>query len=320
MTSGRKRPQCHQCGTMMRGHTRGGRGKFICPGSSLSFDSSIPEKSCASSGASVAESVTPRCHSYATPLPSPPVSPSPTPASPPAYTATFTPPPGNSWHWKNPNWRTPPRNTGEASPVLSARPSLAPTEPNTEYQASIQDDSGSMFHVPKKEPVDDDHIPWEEENDDQGSTYSEYFGEFRPAPLGSVAPRSWSPCSSETDESLNGVLRGSTPLFKVFRTRHKDICRVTHAAEEVGKHVCVIDAPSHYPGTSKLPMEKAHGTVWVLVSDREDDLKYAVDSQQRGMPGTLLPDQQTVQNGGFLEMVFAGLVGAILVACGFKFL
>lgn len=321
MSSGRKRPQCHSCGTTMHGHTRKGRGKFICPESSASLDSFESEKLRATSDTSVVDSIATGGHTHSTPLPSPPMSPSPPPsptsASPPAYTPTFNPPPGENWHWKNPNWKSPPRNNVNIVDSLM-RASLAPTEPNTEYEASIQGNRFSRnltLQELKQEP--DDGALWED-NDEMGSTYSEYFGEFAPTPLDPASPRSWSPYPDA--DNLDGTLRESTPLFKVFRTRRKDVSKVARAAEEEGKHVCVIDAPPHYPGTAKLPREKANGTVWILVSDREDDLRYALDSQQRGMPGTLFPEQHTIKKSGFLDVLFAGLVGGLVVACGFKYL
>jgi len=305
----------------MHGHTRKGRGKFICPDLFASLDSVGSEKDRAASEASIVDSVTMRSHSHSTPLPSPPISPSPSPSpspvSPPAYTPTFNPPPGDSWHWRNPNWRSPARE-GINIPDSVTRGSLAPTEPNTEYQASIQGDHFShsaTFQVPKQEPDDSGGL-WED--DEVGSTHSEYFGEFAPTPLAPASPRSWSPYPDV--DSFNGTLRESTPLFNVFRTRRKDVSKVTRAAQEEGKHVCVIDAPSYYPGTAKLPREKANGTVWILVSDREDDLRYALDSQQRGMPGTLFPEEHAVKKSEFLDVVFAGLVGGLVVACGFKYL
>lgn len=310
----------------MQGHTRKGRGKYICPDISASVDSCGTEKDRAASEASIVDSVTMRSHSRSAPLPSPPVSPSPSPSpsptsvSPPAYTPTFNPPPGDNWHWRNPNWRSPARESINIADSLT-RASLAPTEPNTEYQANIQGGHFSYsvtFQAPKQEP-DDSNGLWEDgDNDEVGSTHSEYFGEFTPTPLNPASPRSWSPYLGAN--SFNSTLRESTPLFNVFRTRRTDVPKVTRAAEEEGKHVCVIDAPPHYSGTAKLPREKANGTVWILVSDREDDLRYALDSQQRGMPGTLFPEEHTVKNSGFLDVLFAGLVGGLVVACGFKYL
>ncbi|KAI5987767.1 hypothetical protein EDC04DRAFT_1471522 [Pisolithus marmoratus] len=328
MTSSRKRPQCHQCGTMMQGHTRKGRGRFICPDSSISTTST--DKDRAAPEASVAESLSTRSHLSSTPLPSPPVSqsPSPCPVPPPAYTPTFKPPPGNSWHWKNPNWKSPPRHLGFGTPAQLERGSLTPTELNTEYQASIQGDrfaSSTTLQEVKQEFNDDNEALWgvgNDDDDDLGSTQSDYFSGFTPTPMDTQSPRSWSPWShsSDSNDNLSGVLRASTPLFKVFRTRRGDIPKVTHTAEEEGKHVCIIDAPPSYPGTAKLPREKANGTVWVLVSDREDDLRYALDCQQRGMPGTLVFDEQMAKRNGILEVVFASLVGGLVVALGFKYL
>ncbi|KAI6130284.1 hypothetical protein EDD16DRAFT_1515483 [Pisolithus croceorrhizus] len=297
MTSDRKRPQCHQCGTMMRGHKRQGRGKYICPDSSIS--STDTDKDRAASEFNVTESLSTRSHSSSTPLPSPPVSlsPSPSPVPPPAYTPTFKPPPGSSWHWKNPNWKSPPRNSGFRGLPELDRSSLTPTEPNTEYQASIQGDHFAS---------------------------SVTLQEVKQELTGGSEPvhRSWSPWShsSGSSDNLSGVLRAGTPLFNVVRTRRRDIPKLTRAAEEEGKHMCIIDAPPSYPGTAKLPREKANGTVWVLVSDREDDLRYALDCQQRGMPGALLFDQQTAKRSGILEVVFASFVGGFIVALGFKYL
>ncbi|KAI6135091.1 hypothetical protein EDD17DRAFT_517497 [Pisolithus thermaeus] len=327
MTSDRKRPQCHQCGTMMRGHKRQGRGKYICPDSSIS--STDTDKDRAASEFNVTESLSTRSHSSSTPLPSPPVSlsPSPSPVPPPAYTPTFKPPPGSSWHWKNPNWKSPPRNFGFRGLPELDRSSLTPTEPNTEYQASIQGDhfaSSVTLQEVKQELTGGSEPVWGIENDDNGdlgSTHSEYFNAFTPMPVDTQS-RSWSPWShsSGSSDNLSGVLRAGTPLFNVVRTRRRDIPKLTRAAEEEGKHMCIIDAPPSYPGTAKLPREKANGTVWVLVSDREDDLRYALDCQQRGMPGALLFDQQTAKRSGILEVVFASFVGGFIVALGFKYL
>lgn len=328
MTSDRKRPQCHQCGSLMRGHKRQGRGKYICPDSSIS--STGTEKDRAASEASITESLSTRSNLDSTPLPSPPVSPSPSPSPvpPPAYTPTFKPPPGSSWHWKNPNWKSPPRNSGFGGLPELERISLTPTELNTEYQASIQGDhsaSSATLQEVKQEPIGDSEALWEagnSDNDDSGSAHSEYFGGFTPMPVDTQSPRSWSPWSHSSDSSnnLSGILRAGTPLFNVFRTRRGDIPKLTRAAEEEGKHMCIINAPPSYPGTAKLPREKANGTVWVLVSDREDDLRYAVDCQQRGMPGTLCLDQQTTKRIGIVDIIFASFVGGFIVALGFKYL
>lgn len=310
---------------MMQGHTRKGRGKFVCPDSSTSTTGT--DKDRAASEVSVAESLSTRSHLGSTPLPSPPVSPSPSPSPvpPPAYTPTFKPPPGDSWHWKNPNWKSPPPDLPFSDLAGLERASLTPTELNSEYQASIQGGrfAGSVtLQEIKEELTDDREDLWgvgNNNDDDLGSTQSEYFGELTPMPADT--PRSWSPWSqSDSSDNLSGVLRASTPLFKVFRTGRGDISKVTRAAEEEGKHVCIIDAPPSYPGTAKLPREKANGTVWVLVSDREDDLRYALDCQQRGMPGTLVFDEQMAKRNGILEVMFASLVGGLVVALGFKYL
>ncbi|KAI6100276.1 hypothetical protein F5141DRAFT_328802 [Pisolithus sp. B1] len=220
------------------------------------------------------------------------------------------------------------RNSGFRGLPELERSSLTPTEPNTEYQASIQGDhfaSSVTLQEVKQELTDGSEPVWgigNDDNGDLGSTHSEYLGAFTPMPVDTQSPRSWSPWSHSSDSSdnLSGVLRAGTPLFNVFRTRRGDIPKLTRAAEEEGKHMCIIDAPPSYPGTAKLPREKANGTVWVLVSDREDDLRYALDCQQRGMPGTLFFDQQTAKRIGILEVVFASFVGGFIVALGFKYL
>lgn len=337
-TSTRKRPQCHRCHTKMQGHRRKA-GRFVCPDATVSPEPSSPisERDHLLSKPSPEDALSVRSKSHSTSLPSPPLSPSssvgasPSPVSPPAYTATpFKPPATTTWHWKNPNWQSPPHKPGCCSPVRAGRQvSLTPTEPNTEYhyEPSPLIDSGTLQSL-KEEPLEDDHgydalsAGRVHAGLDMSHGATDPLGEFTPAHSNSLSPRPWSSFSQSpvTEASLGTVLRESTPLFKVFRTRCEDIAAVTRTAVQEGKYACAIDAPSHYPGTARISREKARGTRWVLMSDQEDDLRYALDCQQRSMPGTLLVNEQWARGMGFLEVAFAGLVGGLVVACGLRYL
>ncbi|KIJ69929.1 hypothetical protein HYDPIDRAFT_23085 [Hydnomerulius pinastri MD-312] len=307
----RKRPHCHKCGSLMQGHRRK-HGTLICPDQQSLFSETAK--------------------SHSTPLPSPPASTGGSPPATPTPESTperarggFKPPPGDHWHWRNPNWVSPPCKTRLHSPSDLDRGSLAPTEPLTEYQASHK---GSYYPVPRtlheqeeEVPVEDgswaDDLNNEEDYDSQNSEQYEYF----PYPSNSLSPRPWNSFSQSpvTDISLNTALRASTPLFKVFRTPREDLPEVTRIAQREGKHVGIMNTPPAHLATAKIPREKADGTVWVLVSDREEDLQYAIDSQQRGMPGTLFPEEQH-RGMGFLQVALAGIMGGLMVTCGLAFL
>ncbi|KIJ20403.1 hypothetical protein PAXINDRAFT_160985 [Paxillus involutus ATCC 200175] len=311
-TSLRRRPHCHKCGSLMQGHRRKS-GTLICPDELSLFTGTITSSR----------------NSHSTPFPSPPASSGGSPPpSPPPYTdfcpaletPTFKAPPGDRWHWKNPNWVSPPRKMRLHSPNDLERDSLAPTEPLTEPDASYRFPST----VHEEEEGHAENASWSDnlsnkENDDpvNGAEY-----EYLPAPSNSLSPRPWTPFSQSpvTDVSLNTVLRASTPLFKVFRTPREDLDDVRRTAEREGKHVGIIDAPPAHLATTKVPREKAAGSVWVLVSDRIEDLKYAIDSQQRGMPGAFFPEEQQHRGMGFFQVALAGVMGGLVVTVGLSFM
>ncbi|KAH7887509.1 hypothetical protein F5I97DRAFT_842163 [Phlebopus sp. FC_14] len=295
-SSGKKQPMCQTCHRPTLGHPRRGR-KFTCvTESSDSSASPLPES----------DSLR-----LSTPLPSPP-------SSPPAMTPSPSPetprqgfqlPQGDTWHWRNPNWVSPPPPKWRLhSPSDLDRVSPAPTEPLTE----VPDNEWGSHVVP-------DTVVEESEPADDASLYGdndENPDEFSLNP----SPRSWSPFSqlAERDTNLKNVFRGSTPLFNVFRTPCEHLANVRRTAEQEGKYVGVIKAPAAHSGTAQIPKEKADGTVWVVVSDRQEDLDYAIDSQQRGMPGTFF--QKEHYGIGLLHVAFAGVLGGIVVLLGLAYL
>ncbi|KAF9238779.1 hypothetical protein BU15DRAFT_47334 [Melanogaster broomeanus] len=314
----RRRPHCHKCGSLMQGHRRRG-GTLICP-DEVSF--------CTGTATSSRKS-------HSTTLPSPPASPGGSPAaspppspeiSPAREKFTFKPPPGDRWHWRNPNWVSPPRKLRLHSPNDDLeRDSLAPTEPITEHNAR---QSGSYFspsaiHEEEEEEEEQGGHAVDASWSDNLSNKENYDPEgYFPAHSNSLSPRPWTPFSQSpiTDISLNTALRASTPLFKVFRTPREDLDEVRRTAQREGKHVGVINAPPAHLATAKVPREKADGTVWVLVCDRVEDLKYAIDSQQGGMPGTFFPEGPQRMGMGFFQVALAGVMGGLMVAVGLAFM
>ncbi|KAF9226722.1 hypothetical protein BS17DRAFT_696305 [Gyrodon lividus] len=282
----RRRPHCHKCGSLMQGHRRK-NGTLICPDEVSLFTGTVISSR----------------KSHSTPLPSPPASsggsppasPPPSPGfSPAREKPIFKPPPGDRWHWRNPNWVSPPRKMRLHSPNELERDSLAPTEPLTEPDANQTRSylSPSVIHE-------------EEEGQPENASWSDHFKQDPDA---------------ENGGDLNTVLRASTPLFKVFRTPREDLDNVRRTAQREGKHVGIMTAPPAHLATAKVPKEKADGSVWVLVSDCAEDLKYAIDSQQRGMPGAFFPEEAQHMGMGFLQVALAGVLGGLMTTLGLAFL
>ncbi|KAH0839800.1 hypothetical protein J3R83DRAFT_745 [Lanmaoa asiatica] len=310
-TSLRRRPHCHKCGLPMQGHRRK-NGTFVCPEETSIFTETL--------------SSTRKSHS--TPLPSPPASPVGSPhASPPPSPGfspvrekpVFNPPPGDRWHWKNPNWVSPPHKMRLYTPSDGERGSLTPTEPVTEPIASQWGTHLSQSVIREEEEEENSSASWSENVDEKDNDVQngEEF-EFFPHHSNSLSPRLRSPFSQSpvTDTSLNTALRASTPLFKVFRTPREDLDRVRRTAQREGKHVAIINAPLAHRAMARVPVDKATGTVWVVVSDRVEDLKYAIDSQQGSMPGTFFPEEPQTRGMGFFQVVVAGVLGGLTVAVG----
>ena len=241
----------------MAGHTRKNN-MFICPASSNRSSENSP-------------------------LPSPPESP------PPTYEYHgFQVPPGDRWHWRNPNWISPPR---EKQQDILRDDSLTPTEPLSDGQPG----KGifSPFAMGGPSPAD---LASEWTNDSDPLSHYPDFSvkseEESPEPdiymsgcNNSPPPREWSPFSQSpvTDISLNTALRGGTPLYSVYRVPRQDVPKVQRTAQREGKLFSVMTAPPAH--AAKIPREKSRETVWVILSDREEDLRYAVHSQR--MPGAL---------------------------------
>lgn len=201
--------------------------------------------------------------------------------------------------------------------------SLTPTEPVTEPIASRRGTHLSPSLIREEEEEENLSASWsrnvdEEDNDVQNGEEFEFF----PHHSNSLSPRPWLPFSQSrvTDTSLNTVLRASTPLFKVFRTPREDLDDVKRTAQREGKHVAIINAPPAHRAMARVPTDKANGTVWVVVSDRVEDLKHAIDSQQRGMPGTFFLEEPQTRGMGFFQMVVAGVLGGLMVAIGLAYL
>lgn len=274
------------------------------------------------------ETVSNTYKSHSTPLPSPPASPGGSPRTSPQpfegfvparEKPVFKPPPGDRWHWRNPNWVSPPHKMRLYTPSDGERGSLTPTEPVTEPLAIQRGTHLSPNLVREEEEEGDLSASWsriadEEDNDLHNE---EDFEDF-PRHSNSLSPRPWTPFSQTpvTDISLDTALRASTPLFKVFRTPLEDLDGVKRTAQREGKHVAILNAPPAHRAMAKVPADKVNGTVWVVVSDSVEDLKYAIDSQQVGMPGTFFPEEPAIRGVGFFQVVVAGALGGLVVAAG----
>ena len=273
------------------------------------------------------ETVTSIHKTHSTPLPSPPASPGGSPrASPPLSQGfspareqpVFRPPPGKRWHWRNPNWVSPPRKMRLYTPSDGECGSLTPTEPITE---PIANQRGTYLSpsVIREEEEENLSASWSKNVDEEDSNVQngEEF-EYFPRHSNSLSPRPWSPfCQSPVTEiNLDTALRASTPLFKVFRTPLEDLDGIRRTAQHDGKHVAIINAPPAHRAMARVPTDKANGTVWVVVSDRVEDLKYAIDSQQGGLPGTFFPEEPQTRGISFFQVVVAGVLGGLMVAVG----
>lgn len=205
------------------------------------------------------------------------------------------------------------------TPSDGERGSLTPTEPVTEPIESQRETYFSPNVIREEEEEDHLAASWpkdidDEDRDVQNGEEFEYF----PRHSNSLSPRPWSPFSQSpvSDINLDTALRASTPLFKVFRTPFQDLDGIRRTAQREGKHVAIINAPPAHRAMAKVPTDKANGTVWVVVSDRVEDLKYAIDSQQSGMPGTFFPEESQTRGMGFFQVVVAGALGGLMVAVG----
>ncbi|KAH7916798.1 hypothetical protein BJ138DRAFT_995246 [Hygrophoropsis aurantiaca] len=291
MSNQRKRPHCTKCGNLMAGHTRNG-GSFVCP-DEFEFMTPKPE---------------PRDSSLS-PLPSPPESPSGSPSGSPAPQSTFQVPPGNKWHWRNPNWFSPPRKKRQDTPGED-RLSLVPTEPASDF-GDFEREPFLNLPVHDYYPQHYDE-PYSYEREDTPPLY--YSTDHSPS------PRPWSPFSQSpvVDISLQTALRGSSPLFTTFRVPREDLESVHRTAEREGKYLGVMEAPPGQNGN--IPQEKADGTVWVVVGYNEDQVKHIVHTQQTSLE---LPSKGVQGRGsemGFVQLALAGILGGFIVTCGLAFL
>lgn len=245
---------CHKCGTTMAGHTRKNN-VFICP-----------------------EPAERKSHVLFAPD-----------TPPPTYEFHgFQVPPGDRWHWRNPNWVSPPRQRPHEKAHSDV--SLAPTEPLSDEEPGKENISPfAMEHSPTPDYPDND---WAGSSDslDYYPNFSikeespePQFDTYIPGCSHSPPPREWSSFSQSpiTDVSLNTALRAGTPLYSVYRVPRQDIPKVQRTAQREGKLFSVMKAPPAH--LAKIPREKSRETVWVILSDREEDLQYAVHSQR--MPG-----------------------------------
>ncbi|KAG1815685.1 uncharacterized protein BJ212DRAFT_1272666 [Suillus subaureus] len=255
-TSRRKRPMCHRCGSTMAGHTRKNN-MFICPG---------PAES--------------KSHLLLSPD-----------SPPPTYEFHgFQVPPGDRWHWRNPNWVSPPRERPHEKAHRDV--SLTPTEPLSDEGPGKENISPfPMEHSPSPDYTSDD---W------AGSSDSlDYYPNF------SIKEESPEP-------HLNTALRGGTPLYSVYRVPRQDVPKVQRTAQREGKLFSVMTAPPAH--LAKIPREKSRETVWVILSDREEDLQYA---SMYSIPGGLAVQENLRSAGhGFLQMAFAGIIGGLVVTYG----
>lgn len=258
-TSQRKRPMCHKCQSTMAGHTRKNN-MFICPGP--------------------AERKSHLLLSPDTP--------------PPTYAfREFQVPPGDRWHWRNPNWVSPPRERPHEKAHRDV--SLTPTEPLSDEGPGKENISPiAMEHSPSPDYPSDD---WADNSDPLDYYPNFSIKEESPEPQfdtyisgcsHSPPPREWSSFSQSpiTDVSLNTALRAGTPLYSVYRVPRQDVPKVQRTAQREGKLFSVMKAPPAH--LAKIPREKSQETVWVILSDREEDLQYAVHSQR--MPGAFAQD------------------------------
>lgn len=253
---------CHKCWSTMAGHTRKNN-LFICPTNLNRSAENSP--------------------TLLSPLPSPPDSP------PPTYEFHgFQVPPGDRWHWRNPNWVSPPREKPQEDTLRDE--SLTPTEPLFDDQSGKE--NLPPFAVGGPSAADHPANEWADHSDAldhypnfsikrEGTPDSDIYTGCS----GSPPPHAWSPFSQSpiTDISLNTALRGGTPLYSVYRVPRQDIPKVQRTAQREGKLFSVMNAPPTH--SARIPREKSRETVWVILSDREEDLRYAVHSQR--MPGAL---------------------------------
>ncbi|KAG0709905.1 hypothetical protein DFH29DRAFT_993277 [Suillus ampliporus] len=201
--------------------------------------------------------------------------PLPSDSPPPTYEFHgFQVPPGDRWHWRNPNWVSPPREQLHEGAHRDA--SLTPTEPLSDGEPGKE--NIAPFSV-RGSPAPD--YPADEWDDDSDPFLIPTHRATRTRRLPASGPRSQQ--SPITDISLNTALRAGTPLYSVYRVPRQDIPKVQRTAQREGKLFSVMKAPPAHP--AKIPREKSQETVWVILSDREEDLRYAVHSQR--MPGAL---------------------------------
>ncbi|KAH9844348.1 uncharacterized protein C8Q71DRAFT_41127 [Rhodofomes roseus] len=287
--SPRKAPQCRTCGSPMAGHKRP-RGKPVCPerGSTPVAPEPIPQRG-----------ATPRRHSH-------------TPE------ADFQLP--RNGHWRNPHWVSPVR---EREVERSMHSSWAPTE--VDGDSSSSSDEGSQVG-------NEETVLYDLQDDD----------DVRSVAAASTTSSRSSASTSSVRSTLSQLVTRSVPMASVWSTPTRDIPAISHAATKAGVSFAVVPAPKERRERSVKPDGSSdHGDAlerqnsWWLVMGRDVEAVTrmiantgaAAQGQEgaeedpclSGLVGAY-PIHHAYLRPTFLDILFAGAMGGLVVFCGLSML
>ncbi|EIW76200.1 hypothetical protein CONPUDRAFT_139634 [Coniophora puteana RWD-64-598 SS2] len=353
----RKRPKCHKCGMLMAGHKRRS-GMILCPGTDDEYEgSTISAEDVLQAGASGSGTAVERDSTPDSSLPSPPASPGPKPnnglGSPERPTTpTFKVPQDKSiWHWRNPNWESPPRTTvtrrSPRSLVGFLNGSLVPTELASNTNDQRTELNSVAANTDEKENVPTYRLPASYPNPANLQTPLDYEDMFSnpgrvPSPLYAAegpiisggaqygygeeeeeeSSRPYGPDRELEPEEYGSQISSDAfdsieSLFRIIRAPRRDVPAITRAASRRGKYVAIVPTP---PSTqySRGAFDDVEDTVWLAIGDHPQAVHEAASMGERSMSnvGSMQSSSgSTIRSAGvgFLQVLFAGVVGGLAV-------
>lgn len=131
--------------------------------------------------------------------------------------------------------------------------------------------------------------------------------------------------TTTTDILMGQFSKFSKPIVSIFSTRREDIPYIKNRAARMGVHAGVLHNPvKSRPGvgSSRRGLLK-ESSWWLVLGQNAEFVRNIVDSQQRGMPGTIA-DEASMMEGPrmvtFLQLVLAAVIGGFIVVGGLSLL
>ncbi|CCM01753.1 uncharacterized protein FIBRA_03819 [Fibroporia radiculosa] len=209
--------------------------------------------------------------------------------------------------------------------------------PNWVEQDSIppDDDRWSPTSWVSTEPVDEsDRDGFDDSSDISISDISVEDSKDMGEDLG--LPETPSRASSVLSRTLSQVLGKSKPLASLFSTPSEDLAAISQAARRHRLAMGIMRSPAAARGTQvKLENDFASGANagrqnawWVVMGRDPDAVSHLLGRHEQGARGQqgdcldgnwhtgTLPPHSRFMHTSFLELIFAGAVGGLLVFCG----